>query len=134
MNDTGSVTVWLLGMCVVLLFLGGLSVDLWRVMNVRRELVGLADAAAISGATAVDEAALRAGGPPTLDVARARLAVDHRLRGRLPPGTSARADVSALRVRVELARQVPLSLLAVLLPDQPLRVVAAAEVEPRRRP
>lgn len=133
MSERGSVTVWLLGLCVCLLLLSGLSVDLWRVMNVRRELAGLADAAAIHGATALDEAAFRATGVVRLDPAAAQLRARQYLAARLEPGTGSRVSRLPDRVSVMLSRPVPLSLLGVLLPDGPLRVVVHAEVEPRRR-
>jgi len=134
MGERGSVTVWLLGLCVCLLFLGGLSVDLWRVMNARRELVSLADAAAIAGAAAVDEGAFRRDGTVALDPVAARAAIDRRLAGRLPRDARAHTAVAARRVTVELSRQVPVSLLGVLMPGEHLRVRVRAAVEPQRRP
>lgn len=133
MSERGSVTVWLLGLCVCLLFLGGLSVDLWRVMNVRRELAGLADSAAIEGATALDEAAFRASGVVRLDPATAQQRARAYLAGRLRPGAGAGVNGSADRVVVRLTEPVRLSLLGALLPGQQLRVEVHAEVEPRRR-
>lgn len=44
----------MLGLSMVLLVLGGFSVDLWRVLAVRRELAGAADAAAVAAASALD--------------------------------------------------------------------------------
>lgn len=133
MSERGSITIWLLGLCVCLLFLGGLSVDLWRVMNVRRELAGLADAAAIHGATALDEPAFRASGAVRLDPDGAQQRARAYLAARLSPDAGWRVSRQADRVQVMLTRRVPLSLLGALLPDQQLRVVVHAEVEPRRR-
>jgi Flp pilus assembly protein TadG len=58
--EDGTVTVWMLGMLVMVLFLGGLSVDLWRAFDTRRAVAGIVDAAAIAGASGIDEAHLRA--------------------------------------------------------------------------
>ncbi|MGH9030897.1 MAG: pilus assembly protein TadG-related protein, partial [Acidimicrobiia bacterium] len=48
-------TVWMLGLCLMLLLLGGISLDLWRAFSERRALASAADAAAIAGASALDE-------------------------------------------------------------------------------
>lgn len=133
MSERGSVTIWLLGLCVCLLFLGGLAVDLWRVMNVRRELAGLADAAAIHGATALDETVFRATGAVMLDPVAAQGRARSYLAPRLEAGTGSRVSLRPDRVAVMLTRPVRLSLLGALLPDQHLRVVVHAEVQPRRR-
>jgi hypothetical protein len=54
-SDEGFVTIWILGLCVMLLFLGGISLDLWRAFSDRRALAALVDAAAVAGASDVDE-------------------------------------------------------------------------------
>jgi Flp pilus assembly protein TadG len=56
------VTLWLLGVSVMLLALGGVSVDLWRSFSERRALAAGADAAALAGASAIDEDRYRASG------------------------------------------------------------------------
>ncbi len=123
-------TLWTVGMCVVLLFLGGLSLDLWRAFSERRALAGVADAAAVAGAGAVDVGALRVGGPVTLDpVAAERAAL---------ASAAAQADVRALTgvravagpegVTVTVEGRVDLTLLDVLgdLGDLPVRVSASS--------
>jgi uncharacterized membrane protein len=59
-TERGTVTVWMLGMLVMVLFLGGLSLDLWRAFDARRAVAGVVDAAALAGASGIDEAHLRA--------------------------------------------------------------------------
>lgn len=61
-DDRGTVAIWVLGLCVGLIFLGGLSLDVWRAFTERRVLAGMADGAVVAGATAIDEGAWRAGG------------------------------------------------------------------------
>jgi uncharacterized membrane protein len=51
--------MWMLGLAFALMTLGVLSVDLWALIGERRELTALADAAALAGVSAVDEAAWR---------------------------------------------------------------------------
>ena len=58
----GTITLWLLGLCVLLLPLGGLGLDLGRAFATRRSLSAAADAAALAGAGAIDVAAYRADG------------------------------------------------------------------------
>jgi Flp pilus assembly protein TadG len=60
-DDAGFLTIWMLGLCVLLLALGGLSVDLWHVVAQRQALLGQADAAAIAGASGIDPGLARTG-------------------------------------------------------------------------
>lgn len=64
--EGGFLTIWLLGLCFLLLALGGVSLDLWHVFAARQELAGIADAAALAGASGLDQAAAR-GGTVVLD-------------------------------------------------------------------
>ncbi len=84
-DERGTVTLWVLGLCICVLFLAGLSLDLWRAVAVRRELSAMADAAATAGANGLDEPALRAG---TLRLDPTRSA---RPRDRCPRPVSAHA-------------------------------------------
>lgn len=65
--ERGTVTVWMLGMLIMVLFLGGLSLDLWRAFDARRAVAGIVDAAALAGASGIDEAHLRAANHVRLD-------------------------------------------------------------------
>ena len=60
-DERGTALLWVLGLCVAVLFLGGLGLDLWRGIAVRRELSAMADSAATAAANGVDEERLRAG-------------------------------------------------------------------------
>lgn len=60
-----SAPIMVLLMAMMVLFIGGISIDLWRVIADHREVSGLADGAAIAGATALDIAAFEA--DPTVD-------------------------------------------------------------------
>ena len=70
-GERGTITLWVLGLCIALMFLGGLSLDLWRAVAERRELSSMADSAATAAANGVDVDALRAG-TLRLDPVRAR--------------------------------------------------------------
>ena len=66
-DESGTVVVWILGLSIGLMFLGGLSLDVWRAFTERRVLAGMADGAVVAGATAIDEDAWRTTGVIQLD-------------------------------------------------------------------
>ena len=73
-DDRGFLTIWLLGLCLLLLVLGGVSLDLWRVFSERQALAGLADSAALAGAGGLDPATdLRVSWEPGSSFARGGL-------------------------------------------------------------
>ncbi len=57
----GFLTIWMLGLCLILLAIGGVSLDLWRAFSERQALAGLADAASVAGASGIDPVAARRG-------------------------------------------------------------------------
>lgn len=138
MNERGSITFWVLGLAIAVLFLGGLSVDLWRVMSDRRELAAVADSAAAAGASALDVDFWRSDG-------KVRLLDDEAadLAGRVVEQHGVTAEliepvvvaVSGDSVQITLTREVELTLLRVFLPgDDPLvvRVISTARAAPSR--
>ncbi len=66
-GERGSVTLWMLGLGITLLMVGGIALDLWRLLGVRREMSAMADAAAVAAASAVDTAAWRGGREVAVD-------------------------------------------------------------------
>lgn len=68
-GERGSVTIWMLALSMVLMVLGGLSIDLWRVLAERRLLAATADAAAVAAVSAIDLSVYRdpAAAPPAVD-------------------------------------------------------------------
>lgn len=111
------VIVVLIAMMVLLL--GGVAVDLWRVVAEHRKVVGLVDGAAIAGATAIDEERLYAGLDiePTLDDVEAVARVcDYLARNgvlQTCPGDVAVA-VGTADVTVSFSREVEVTLLRLL--------------------
>jgi Flp pilus assembly protein TadG len=135
-GEDGTITLFVLGLCVAVLFLGGLSLDLWRAFSERRELAGTVDAAAVAAASALDEQAFRTDGSVVLlPSAAVAVACDH-LRAHADSaepclGIHATPDAVVVTAR----REVPLTLLRVLLPGQsPLEVEVTARASPRRVP
>ncbi len=70
-NDRGSVTLWVLGLSIVILGFGGIALDLWRALAVQRQVAAVADSAAIAAASGIDEGHYRASGEVRLDPNRA---------------------------------------------------------------
>ncbi|MEE9473978.1 MAG: pilus assembly protein TadG-related protein [Acidimicrobiia bacterium] len=74
MNERGAAMLWVLGLSVIVLFLGGISLDLWRAFEVRQDLAALADSAAAAGASQIDVDVFRSSGEVVLDVRAAEAA------------------------------------------------------------
>ena len=66
-RQRGSVTIWGLGLTIVLAGFAGVVIDTWRVFAERQDLSGMADSAVIAGATAVDIPHLNDTGEVVLD-------------------------------------------------------------------
>lgn len=126
-GEAGSLTIWMLGLLILVLGLGGISLDLWRAFDTRRALAGITDAAAIAGASGIDQAHLRATGTTRLDpdlaydLAATRLAA-HADSIQAPTITIA-SDGSAITVTA--TRDVQFTLLRVLLPELGRKQVGA---------
>jgi Flp pilus assembly protein TadG len=133
-DDSGTVTLWLLGLCLLLFALGGISVDLWRGFSARRSLANAADAAALAGASAIDEDAYRTTGAvqldPALAEARARADVVRQLDTGARRGVEVRADREAVTVVVR--GEIGFTLLGVVDPGADLAVRVSATATPRR--
>lgn len=132
----GSVTVWLLGLSLLLMPLGGLALDLSRSFSERRALASAADAAALAGGGALDEARYRRDGTVALDPVLA----EQWARGSL----AAQLDTAALRsatvradtdqVTVILQGSVDLTLLRLLEGGAPFTVRVSATARPHLLP
>jgi Flp pilus assembly protein TadG len=133
-DDTGTITLWLLGLCLMLLALGGISLDLWRSFSERRSLAATADAAALAGASAIDEEQYRSSGAvvlvPSEAEARAREHVAQQLDRPALRGVAVRADQEAVTVVVH--GRVGFTLLGVLVPHDEFDVQVTATATPRR--
>jgi hypothetical protein len=134
-DERGTITLWVLGLCLCVLFLGGLSLDLWRGITLRRDLQAMADAAAIAGADGLDEQSLRDGGA-ALDAARVQALAAGNLAAQSDADAVDRADVTldGNRVVVRFEGHVHTSLLGVFLGDREWTVAVDAAAEPRRVP
>ncbi len=132
-SDRGSVTLWTLGLSIMLLGFGGLAVDFWRALALQRELAAVADSMVVAAASGVDEDHYRATGEVVIDPSRAVAlgnayveAQDVVLTGSL---VTTAADASEVTVMVE--GQLELGLIGIFVDDtEPLRVRATAVAEP----
>ncbi len=68
-TEGGSIQLFMLGLGVAILLLGGISFDLWRLIGERRELSALADSAAIAATSGIDPDFFREQGLSRLDPA-----------------------------------------------------------------
>ncbi len=133
MRQRGSITLFMLGLCMMMLLLGGISLDLWRAFSERRALAAAADAAALAGAGAVDTGTYRATGEIELDVAAARRRALASLAGQLDRRALRRSTVTADRrsVTVEVDGTVAFTLLRLLPTGSDFSVRVSARAEPR---
>ena len=126
-DEGGAVLVAGLLLALALLLVIGAAVDIGRAFIDRRELVSVADGAALSGSQALDLEQLH-GGQLALDPSEARATALAALAGE--PELHARASASPAAVTVEVERKLPTLLLRVVgLPS--LTVKASATAEPR---
>ena len=126
-EERGAVLVAGMLLCLALLIVIGAAVDIGRAFIERRELVSLADEAALSGSQALDLDAVHAG-QLALDPGQAQATAVAVLAGE--PGLQAQAAASPGSVRVEVSREIPTVLLRLVgLPT--LTVKARATAEPR---
>jgi Flp pilus assembly protein TadG len=133
-REAGTVTLWLLGVCLLLFALGGISLDLWRAFSERRSLAATADAAALAGASAIDEGQYRSSGAvvlvPALAEARARGHLARQLDRAALRSAVVHADPEAVTVVVH--GDVGFTLLGVLAPGDDFDVQVTATATPRR--
>lgn len=137
-----SAPVMVLLFAVMILLLGGVSVDLWRVLAEHRRVSGVADGAAISGATAIDTSLLYAdpnAAPALAERAVVDRACSYAVRSGVVascPGEDAMVVVSDDSVTVTLRRDVDVTLLSLLSlaggDVSPIEVGAVATASLRR--
>ncbi len=134
-RDRGAMTLYVVGLCVVVLFVGGLSVDFWRIIAARRSLAAMADASATAGANGLDEVSLRSGGV-ALDPSRARVLASDELTqsSEYRRIQSVVIESDTATVRVTLVQHVEFSLLGILGDHDGFTVRVVATAAPRRLP
>jgi Putative Flp pilus-assembly TadE/G-like len=134
LRDSGTMTLWMLGLATLILAVGGLGLDLWRVVSERRALAEAADASARAGANGIDELVFDQTGEVVLDPAIATdLANDNLgLQERSTLRSLTGSDISATteHVRVVLDGRVDTTLLR-LFGAAGFELTVESEAEPQ---
>ncbi|HSJ83369.1 MAG TPA: pilus assembly protein TadG-related protein [Acidimicrobiia bacterium] len=133
MSDRGSVTLWMLGLSLLLLLFGGLVIDFWRALALQRELASIADSASVAAASGIDEEHYRLTGDVVIDPDRAStLGTDYVVAqspGLLDLAISTAIDGSSVTVLV--VDELELGLMGVFVDQtEPLTVTAEATALP----
>lgn len=138
-QERGSVTLWMVGLGLLLLTLGGLSLDLWRLIGERRELAVMADAVAIAAVNAVDIDTFRETGEVAIDPPAARAMAERSLAAQ-PTGSDVVlggdwfvVEPDGVTVTVTLRRVVGFTLLRLAGAD-PVEIGASARAVADLRP
>lgn len=132
-RDRGSVTVWTLGMVLIVMFVGALSFDLWSSFSTRRQFAGAADQAAQAGANALDEGLFRSTGERRLEPSRAEMLAEDNLAVQDLRGvTGVAIDANTDQVIVELTADVDVGLLRIFGGGDPLVVHVRSVGRPRQ--
>lgn len=136
-SDRGSVTIWMLGLSLLLLLFGGLALDFWRGLALQRELAAVADSAAIAGAAGIDVDHYRETGSVLLDPESVRELATLSIAAQEAEVTE--VVISTARggesVTVTVEGVVELGLLGVFVDQsEPLLVRASATAIPRLQP
>ena len=134
-RDRGdAMVVWCLLLAVLLLPLGGLSIDLWHGIAVQRQLQSAAEDAATAGASGINIAVYRRSGCILLDPAVAVPLAQANLASQAGLGDLASVDVQVApagnEITVVLRKDVHLTLLKLVEGDRPLVVAAEATSQP----
>lgn len=134
-SPRGSVTIWGLGLTLIIAAFAGLVIDTWRVFAERQDLSGMADSAAIAGATAIDIDHLSETGEVILDPVAAELRALDYLEEQ--DGWSAEIGYAIVgspdgtNITVALEKDVDFTLLGPLLPGEaPLHINVTSLASP----
>ena len=135
-DEAGSIVLWVLGVCMMVFFVGGVSLDLWRAATTQRSVSSAVDAAALAGASGLDEASFRAGDVVRLEPGRAEELAAENLAAQ-PHGddlVDVGIEATPERITVRAGRQMDFTLLKVFLVGQePVVLRATSSVDPRRQ-
>jgi hypothetical protein len=135
-GERGAVTLWGIGIVLVLFGVAGLALDTWRVFAERQALAGLADSASIAAATAIDVDLFRATGVVALDQDQALHRALAYVAAQAPDLDDDIVPVVTFPgngVEVSLERDVELTIVGVFLDDDAVHMSVAAYATPGER-
>ena len=129
-DDSGQMTIFVVGLALVAMAVTAFAIEGTRAFLMRRTLQNAADAAAVAGASQLDERAYYSSGGDVVAIAPAEAdsAVSSSLAGRGLDATTV-VDSSPSRVRVALRASLPTPFLALIGIDS-VPVAAEATSEP----
>lgn len=139
-TEHGFFTIWVLGLCVILLFIGGIGLDLWKAFTTRRDLAQIADSAAIAGASQIDLAQFQKSTSKTnpttkLDNAKAVNAATNYVNNAVAQDnitlTGSNIQVVNNQIRVTLQENSDTTLTRIFSPTQSLKITVTGVAEPR---
>lgn len=138
-GEAGFITPWALGVTIMLFFIGGLSLDLWRAFAMQRAVSAAVDGAAVAGSSGIDEQVFRDsdGATVQLDPGLAQSLASENLAAQPNAGAFVEVaiETSPGSITVRAGRPVTFTLLKVLLVGEPPVIMrASATVDPRRSP
>jgi len=113
-GDAGTMSVFVVGLVVVLMALAGLVVDGGRAVNARAAAADDAEQAARAGANQLDQNELRASGRVVIDSAAAQQAATNYLAARGYTGGEGSVDIQPNSVRVAVSDDIDTTLLALV--------------------
>lgn len=128
-------TIFGIGLVLMVLVVGGLSLDLWRVVGERRALSEVADAAAAAGSNGVDTQVFRDTGTLRLDPSAAHRYAADNLASQSMPESFSRVEtirVEPDRITVVVSGRVDFVLLSLIDPGGGVDLRAEAGAGPRR--
>nr|MDE0500313.1 hypothetical protein [bacterium] len=134
-RQRGSITLWLLGLGMCLLVMGGMGLDLWSVVAMRARLVEVAEAIATAAASGISETHWRDTGEIRLDPARVRqlgrdMASTDAVVGLLEGPPEITVDPEFRSVTVQVSGSVSLTLLSLGVESGRVDITASATSRP----
>lgn len=128
--------IWCLGLAILLLPLGGISIDLWHTISEERALQTAATDAADAGASGINTTLYRATGQVALDPTQAAALAEQNLAQQTglptlstPPTITVSPD--GQQITVQLNTNVHLTLLGLVEGNNPIRIAASSSASPR---
>ncbi len=132
-GESGQVTLFGIGLVLMILIVGGVSLDLWRVVASHHSLTQRADSAAAAGADVVDVDHYRQTGEVLVDPAGAERAALWSLAFDGPVEIdSAAVRAEPGRVTVVVSGRVDFVLLSLIAPGEGVELEVESRAEPRR--
>lgn len=128
-------TIFGIGLVLMILTIGGVSLDLWRAVAAYRALAEVADAAAAAGSNGIDVERYRRTGDVVLAPELARSLGGQSVAAQDRPGSFVDASMPRVepdRLTVLVRGRVDFSLLSLIAPGDGLDITVESHASPRR--